>query len=620
MEKIGRYEILEELGRGAMGVVYKARDPQIGRTVAIKVILTANLSAEDIAHYKQRFMREARAAGQMSHPGIVTIHDIAEDANGQPYLVMEFIEGQTLERMLLPPSKPPGDSTDSGLDLPAPAPRLLIGHSLDIGIQLAEALEYAHRRGVIHRDIKPSNIMITSDGRAKITDFGIAKLADSAMTQTHMRMGTPAFMSPEQVSGTPLDFRSDIFSLGSVLYWMFTGERPFPGESITTIVYKVVFSEPLPPSYVNRALPKDLDIVISRCLAKNAEDRYPSCKELAEDLRAVKEKRPIATTRAPAVDQTAILETKSPLASIVAGLPPEEKAKLAAIVAGEEEATVRVGARPAPPARPDAGPEAPKVIQQAEAPAAAPAAQPEAAPRGKQFPTLVTALASAAVIILVVAGYLLWPRISPAPSETAPPQAAAQISAPPAASTAPPAQGATESTAPAAAAPPKLAPPAESQPAAESSAPTGSSNRTPPGSKVPSVATSAPTAGKSRATVLPKSAAMSTLLVDCSHNFKSASLTILTGKTVLLQEIITEKEKRVRRSVPIPAGERVIVVRVESADPKFSQEKEEGGIFTEGMARTLTIGFGRGSGLGLTERKLSLKLGDNIPAPASKGP
>src|SRR3990172_8145660 len=143
MERIGRYEVVAELGRGSMGAVYKARDPQIGRTVAIKIILTANLSAADLEQYKQRFVREGQAAGQMSHPGIVTIHDIAEDANGQPFLVMEFIEGIALDRLLVPGAE-----------------RLPLERCLDIGLQVSEALEYAHRRGVIHRDIKPANILL----------------------------------------------------------------------------------------------------------------------------------------------------------------------------------------------------------------------------------------------------------------------------------------------------------------------------------------------------------------------------------------------------------------------------------------------------------------------------
>jgi len=257
MERIGRYEVVAELGRGSMGAVYKARDPQIGRTVAIKIILTANLSAADLEQYKQRFVREAQAAGQMSHPGIVTIHDIAEDANGQPFLVMEFIEGIALDRLLVPGAE-----------------RLPLERCLDIGLQVSEALEYAHRRGVIHRDIKPANILLTNDGRAKIADFGIAKLAGVQLTQTGQMMGTPAFMSPEQFSGGAVDARSDLFSLGAMLYWMLTGEKPFGGESLTVVSFRVVYTEPIPATRVDPSLPRELEAVLSRCLAKNPNDRY----------------------------------------------------------------------------------------------------------------------------------------------------------------------------------------------------------------------------------------------------------------------------------------------------------------------------------------------------------
>lgn len=299
MDRIGRYEVVAELGRGSMGAVYKARDPQIGRTVAIKIILTANLSADALEQYKQRFVREAQAAGQMSHPGIVTIHDIAEDASGQPFLVMEFIEGIALDRLLVPGAE-----------------RMPLDRCLDIGIQVAEALEYAHRRGVVHRDVKPANILLTNDGHAKIADFGIAKLAGVQLTQTGQMMGTPAFMSPEQFSGGAVDARSDLFSLGAMLYWMMTGEKPFGGESLTVVSFRVVYTDPIPATRVDPALPHELEAVLSRCLAKNPADRYASCRELSEDLKAVKEGRSIKTQPVPVtapMDQT--VATVAPLAS-----------------------------------------------------------------------------------------------------------------------------------------------------------------------------------------------------------------------------------------------------------------------------------------------------------------
>lgn len=284
-QRIGRYEILGEVGRGGMGVVFKAHDPQIARTVAIKIIPTTSLSSEELPKYKQRFFREAQAAGQLSHPNIITIYDVAEDESGQPYLVMEFVEAATLYRLM--------ESTAGE--------RLSLDQCLDIVIQVAEALDYAHQRGVIHRDIKPANILITSDGKAKITDFGIAKLAGTQLTQTGQILGTPAFMSPEQLTGATVDKRSDLFSLGTIFYWMCTGEKPFGGDTVTAIAFKVVQSTPIPARQLNPGLPAEVEGILSRALAKNPDERYPSCHEFAADLRALKEGRSLpSSTAAPA--------------------------------------------------------------------------------------------------------------------------------------------------------------------------------------------------------------------------------------------------------------------------------------------------------------------------------
>jgi len=284
VRKIGRYEIQSELGRGAMGAVYKARDPQIGRTVAIKIILMTNQSPEAAEEYKQRFYREAQTAGQMSHPGIVTIYDVNEDEYGQPFLVMEFIEGTTLESLLAP--------AKAGQKKLRPPLKQLI----DISSQVADALDYAHRRKVIHRDIKPANILVTSDVKAKIADFGIAKLAGTTMTQTGLLVGTPAFMSPEQITGRSIDSRSDIFSFGIVLYWMFTGKRPFPGDAITEVAYKVVHAAPAPLREVDSTLPLDLDDILSRCLAKKPDERYASAGEITAAFEVLKAKQLVPST------------------------------------------------------------------------------------------------------------------------------------------------------------------------------------------------------------------------------------------------------------------------------------------------------------------------------------
>ncbi len=276
--RIGRYELLEELGRGAMGAVFKARDPNLGRAVAVKVILTANLTPQALTEYKKRFYREAEAAGRMTHPGVVTIHDMGEDpASGQPYLVMEYIEGVPLDNLI--------EEAPAGLPL---------AQVLDLGAQVARALDYAHQRGVVHRDIKPANILVTKDGRAKIADFGIAKLEGAQLTQTGQLVGTPAFMSPEQFSGGGVDARSDIFSLGAVLYESLTGKMPFPGETVTEIIYKVVQATPAPVRQHNPQLPAEVDVVLSRCLAKDPAQRYQRAQALAADLDNLKAGRPLA--------------------------------------------------------------------------------------------------------------------------------------------------------------------------------------------------------------------------------------------------------------------------------------------------------------------------------------
>lgn len=277
--RIGRYQIVSELGRGAMGVVYKGLDPHIGRTVAIKSILTNSLGDDGGSAYKQRFQREAQVCGKLSHPSIVAIHDLTEDETGQPCLVMEFVEGSTLESMVR-------------------QERLPLGQVVDIVTQVAGALDYAHAQGVIHRDVKPANILVTPAGRAKLGDFGIAKIEGVKLTQTGQIVGTPAFMSPEQFMAAPVDSRSDLFSLGAILYWLCTGEKPFPGETITAIAYKVVQTAPVPARQLNPALPDEIDVILARCLAKSPEKRYATGADLVADLEAFKTGRPVRATMA----------------------------------------------------------------------------------------------------------------------------------------------------------------------------------------------------------------------------------------------------------------------------------------------------------------------------------
>jgi serine/threonine-protein kinase len=267
---IGRYEILDELGHGAMGSVFRARDPAMDRIVALKTILTVALASEQGSEYRQRFYREARAAGALAHPGIVPVFDVGEH-EGVPYLVMEFVQGKTLDFAI------------------KKGERFSLERVSEIGQQIAEALAYAHRNGVIHRDIKPANILLTSaeaygTERPKITDFGVAKFTAGEITTTGQLLGTPAFMPPEQFTGAPIDSRADLFSLGVILYWMSTGEQPFPGETLTAVSYKVVHTEPVPPAKLNPAIPPMLESVILKCLAKNPANRYQTGEELARDL------------------------------------------------------------------------------------------------------------------------------------------------------------------------------------------------------------------------------------------------------------------------------------------------------------------------------------------------
>ena len=270
--KLGRYDIIRELGRGAMGVVYKAHDPVIEREVAVKAInFSFEVNEEEKSLYLSRFLREAKAAGKLNHPGIVTIFDVGEDKeSGVPFIVMEFLEGTTLQEI-----------TRSGNLLP-------VSDINNIIAQLAEALHYAHQEGVIHRDVKPANILILPGMKAKITDFGIARLAASDLTQSGQFIGTPNYMSPEQLAGTSqIDGRADLFSLGVIFYMMLTGERPFSGESFNTVSYKIAHVDPEPPKVLNPSISEAYNAILGRLLAKDPADRYASGEKLVEDIKSM---------------------------------------------------------------------------------------------------------------------------------------------------------------------------------------------------------------------------------------------------------------------------------------------------------------------------------------------
>jgi serine/threonine protein kinase len=287
MAKAGRYEILGELGRGAMGVVYRAVDPVIGRNVAVKTIrLTEEGTGLTSSELLSRFQTEARAAGLLTHPNIVVVYDAGEE-NGLYYITMELVVGRSMQSVF-----------DGGEAFP-------VSRIIRIMEQTCSALQFAHERSIVHRDIKPANLMLTEDDTVKVTDFGTAKILQFGTVQqtTHV-MGTPSYMSPEQVKGRPVDGRTDIFSLGVVLYEMLTGEKPFPGQSITTVIYKIVNEEPVQPRQLNPSIHPGLNDIVMRALSKDPETRYQTCREMLDDLRNYRslggnERNPDATLVSP---------------------------------------------------------------------------------------------------------------------------------------------------------------------------------------------------------------------------------------------------------------------------------------------------------------------------------
>jgi serine/threonine protein kinase len=467
--KLGRYEVLEEIGKGAMGVVYLARDPLIGRLVALKTFRVGFAAKdEELAQFRSRFVREAQSAGILSHPNIVTIHDVVDEGpNGVCFIAMEYVKGTNLKQLL---------------QRPEPFTNQFV---VEVIAQIAEGLDYAHSRGVVHRDIKPANILINADNRVKITDFGIARLDTSNLTMEGQLLGTPNYMAPEQIQGKDIDHRADIFSLGVVFYEMLTRRKPFQGENLTQVTHKIVYEPFAPPEEIVHDLPPGLSTVLTRCLQKDPNRRYPRAAEVARELRSVLEQaeelEDTSTTQeveaggtvaSPEAIPTRRLE-RSELAGAAAGAPaaasaatptvsPEqadlaptrrlERAEVASAsapppppaaarvepspTAGRSAAdkpppgTAPTAAAPAKPAAAPAQPAAPSAAGSAPAatkpstatsPAAASAAR-KPAPRASRK-TLWIAFAGAAALVLVVAGVFLAMQGSSEPPKPAVPVA-----------------------------------------------------------------------------------------------------------------------------------------------------------------------------------------------------
>jgi beta-lactam-binding protein with PASTA domain/tRNA A-37 threonylcarbamoyl transferase component Bud32 len=301
----GRYEIDSVLGEGGMAKVFRGTDKVLGRTVAVKVLAPQYAKDEQ---FVARFRREAQAAAGLNHPNIVSVYDTGSE-NGIHWIVMEYVEGRTLKEIIV----------EEGPLLPERA--VEIAHAISV------ALAAAHEKGLVHRDIKPGNIMITPPGETKVMDFGIARATGSAntLTQTAMVLGTAAYLSPEQAQGKPVDARSDIYSVGCVLFEMLSAHPPFEGDSPVAIAYKHVRETPTPPSRFNKDVPKELDAIVLKCLAKNPDNRYQTTRELAEDLHRLSRGQPVAATPVLPGDPTEVVTRPVGGTQVMRGVPPEEE-------------------------------------------------------------------------------------------------------------------------------------------------------------------------------------------------------------------------------------------------------------------------------------------------------
>ncbi len=413
LTKAGRYQIVGELGRGSMGVVYRGFDPMIQRTVAIKTMLPEGLSPQEFHEYKTRFQREAMAAGILAHPNIITVYDFGED-NGVLYLAMEFLQGKSLENMVQEQGVLPMETI------------------LPIYEQICSALDHAHRNKVVHRDMKPANIMILENGLVKVTDFGIAKMMAMGMTQAGQILGTPNYMSPEQVKGRQIDGRSDIFSLGVILYELVTGEKPFGGQNITTVIYKIINENPIPPRELDATIPAGISYVISKALAKSPDERYQTCHELAEDLKNYR------NLSAAVMGQGTVMMRAAPEVAEPAPLPPPSAPYRPAAPPPAPPPPVMPVAAPPPAELPLIEPPAPAASAVEETPIASPLNAPvipPAKPRPQPVPQIAWVMGALLVVAIMggITFYLLRPHGNKPVAQVATPPApvAAPVQNPP---------------------------------------------------------------------------------------------------------------------------------------------------------------------------------------------
>jgi serine/threonine protein kinase len=307
IHRLGRYQVTGLLGQGSMGVVYQGFDPLIERDIALKVIrIPPWMSDEEVQEYRERFFREAKAAGKLQHPNIVTIYDIGtDDRTGLPFIVMELVRGETLKNRI---------QREGGLPWPT---------MVHIVRQVAEALHFAHTHGIVHRDIKPSNIMVTKSGLVKITDFGIAHMPASELTRTGQLLGSPSYMSPEQVLGQRVTHRTDLFSLGIVLFEGLTGQKPFQGDTFSQITFKIVHEAPPDLRVLRPDLPEALYGLVERLLAKDPSERFETAGAVAAYIRQHLRPPSPEPAEAPPIEsleEATISETVLPSAPPIHGL------------------------------------------------------------------------------------------------------------------------------------------------------------------------------------------------------------------------------------------------------------------------------------------------------------